>query len=294
MNEKRMGTVILILLIVLNLVLFGYDSYQSIAKNWVPKERIEQVKKLYVRSGISIIAEPERKNESRPILILKEANLEQMAETYLDGNFEKSFIYGSKVQYTSGERLILTDRKNHSITYTDQALADLRWIEQSESIEEWAEAQRISEDSAHLLMKEGATEFAKDWLGDDIELVKTEKKGKGFEYTFHSVQEDTVMYFNKLKVWMLNENVISAEIVFWEIVGEEDEAYTPMPIDEILYALLGNIKKDMQEGETDEVIRIRTGYQLVKEDEKGLAVPSITVMMRSGREYVMNCTAVLQ
>ncbi len=294
MNEKRMGTVILILLIVLNLVLFGYDSYQSIAKNRVPKERIEQVKELYQKNGITIKIEPERKNESHPILTLDEANLEQMAETYLEGNFEKSFIYGSKVQYTSEERMILTDRKNHSITYVDQAMSDPQWIEQSESFEEWAEIQRISEESAHLLMKEAAMEFASSWLGDDIELVKTEKRNKGFEYTFHSVQDDAVLYFNELKVWMLNENVVSAEIVYWKVTEETEKSYIPMPIDEILYAVLGSIKADMQEDETDEVIQIKNGYRIVKMDEQTLAVPSITVLMKSGREYAMNCTAVLQ
>ena len=294
MNEKRMGTEILILLIVLNLVLFGYNSYQSITKNRVPKERIEQVKELYQKSGITIKIEPERKNESHPILLLEEANLEQMAETYLEGIFEKSFIYGSKVEYTSGERVILTDRKNHSITYVNQTLADPLWIEQSESFEEWAEVQRISEESAQLIVKEKAMEFACSWLGDDIELVDTEKKEKGFEYTFHSVQDDAVLYFNELKVWILNENVVSAEIVYWEVKEEADKSYIPMPIDEILYAILGSITADMQEGERDEVIQIKNGYHMEKIDDQSLAIPSITVLMKSGREYAMNCTAVLK
>lgn len=294
MNEKRMGRVILILLIVLNLVLFAYDSYQDIDKNRVPKERIEQVKEIYRKNGVSIKIEPERKNESQPILTLEEANLEQMAETYLKGNFEKSFIYGSKVQYTSGDRMILTDRKNHSIIYEDQALTDPQWLEQSESFEEWAALMRISEESAQLLMKEGAMEFARSWLGEDIELAKTEKRNKGFEYTFHSVQGDAVLYFNELKVWMVNENAVSAEIVYWKATEETEKSYIPMPIDEILYAVLGSIKADMQEAETDEVIQIKKGYRIVKIDEQTLGIPSITVMLKSGREYAMNCTAVLQ
>ena len=294
MNEKRMGTVILILLIVLNLVLFGYDSYQSIAKNWVPKERIEQVKELYQKNGITIKVEPQRKNESRPILVLEEANLEQMAETYLQGSFEKSFIYGSKVQYVSEERLVLTDRKNHSITYVDQMMTDPLWLQQSQSFEEWAETQRVSKESAQLLVKEEATEFARSWLGDDIELVNTEEKDKGMEYTFHSVQDGALLYFNELTVWMLNEQAISAEMICWKVAGEAEKSYTPMPIDEILYALLGSIRADMQEGEEDEVIQIRNGYHMLEVEEQTLAIPSITVLMKSGREYAMNSTAVLK
>ena len=124
--------------------------------------------------------------------------------------------------------------------------------------------------------------------------MRTERSGKGFEYTFYSVREDAVLYFNELTVWMLNENPVSAEILCWETAKEAEKTYTPMPIDEILYAVLGSITADMQEGETDEVIQIRNGYRMIKEEEQTLAVPSITVCMKSGREYTMNCTAVLQ
>ena len=102
------------------------------------------------------------------------------------------------------------------------------------------------------------------------------------------------MYFNELKVWMLNENAVSAEIVCWKVAEESEKSYTPMPIDEILYAVLGSIKADIPEGETDEVIQIKNGYHIIKVEEQTLAVPSITVLMQSGRKYAMNCTAVLE
>ncbi len=291
MDEKRMGRIILILLIVLNLVLFGYYCYQNITENWVPRERIEQVRELYRQSGIALKAEPDRKNRGQPILILGEANLEHMVEEYLDGAFEKSFIYGSKVQYTSGDLMILTDRKNHSITYVDQTISLSESIEEFMSTEEWARTQRITEEEAQVLMMERATRFAHEWMGDDIQLLKTEIREKGYEFTFHPVQEETVLYFNELKVWMLNDNVASAEIIYWDVTGEAAGSYTPMPIDEILYALLSNISKEMDEGKQDEVIQIIDGYQMVKSEEQAKAVPSITVVMKSGKEYVMNRTS---
>ncbi len=292
MNEKKMGLVILILLIALNLVLFGYYCYQNITENWVPKERIDKVRELYRKSGVELKTEPERKNTGQAILNLGEANLEQMAEEYLRGSFEKSFIYGSKVQYTSGNLSILTDRKNHSITFVDQMKAVPDAMGKSESMEEWAKMQRITEEEAQVLMRENATKFAREWMGDDIKLLKTEIRDKGYEYTFHPMREEMVLYFNELKVWVVNGNVVSAEMIYWEVTDEAGESYTPMPIDEILYALLGSIREDMEEGEKDEVIQIINGYQMVKLEEKIKAVPSITVVLKSGKEYVMNRTAV--
>jgi len=286
-----MGTVILILLIVLNLVLFGYYCYQNIIENWVPRERIEQVKELYRQNGIELKTEPDRKNKNQPILILGEANLEHMVEEYLNGDFEKSFIYGSKVQYISENLMILTDRKNHSITYVDQNKSMPEMIANCVSIEEWARTQRITEEEAQILMMERAKRFAREWMGDDIELFKTKRQDKGFEYTFHPVQEDTVLFFNELKVWVLNDSVISAEMVYWDVTGETAKSYTSMPIDEILYALLGSIKDGVDEGKQDEVIQIIDGYQMVKSEEQAKAVPSVTIVMNSGREYVMNRTA---
>ncbi len=291
MNEKRMGRVILILLIVLNLVLFGYYCYQNMIENWVPRERIEQVRELYRQNGIELKTEPDRKNKDQPILILGEANLEHMVEEYLDGNFEKSFIYGSKVQYTSGNLLILTDRKSHSITYVDQKKSMPEIIAECVSVEEWARTQRITEEEAQVLMMERAKRFALEWMGDDIELFKTERRDKGYEYTFHPVQEDTVLFFNELKVWVINDSVVSAEMIYWDVTGETAKSYTSMPIDEILYALLGSIREGVDEGKQDEVIQIIDGYQMVKSEEQAKAVPSITVVMKSGKEYVMNRTA---
>jgi hypothetical protein len=79
------------------------------------------------------------------------------------------------------------------------------------------------------------------------------------------------------------------------VVEEADETYVLLPIDEILYAMLGNIKADMEEGQKDEVVMIMDGYHIEKSDdtqEQIKAVASIIVVLKSGKEYVMIRTAV--
>lgn len=292
MNEKRMGTVVLILLILLNLVLFGYYSYQKISEKRVSVERIEQIRELYRQSGVDIQTEPDRENQQLPILELGEANLDQMVESLLSASYEKSFIYGSKVQYTMGSLEILTDRMNHLISYEDKARTSEDALRESLDVEEWARMQRITEAEAEEVLEKSAWEFAKKWLGDDIILARSEKKDKGYEYIFYPIREDMVLYFNELKIWMMEGSVVAAELIYWEVKGETEESYTLMPIDEILYALLGSIKGDLEDNQTDEVVQIVNGYQLVKTDEQYKAVPAITIVMKSGKEYAMNRTAV--
>lgn len=295
MNERRMGRVILILLILLNLILLGYYLYQQINVNWVPAERIAQVEELYKKSGIEIQTEPDRRNRQYPLLEVGEANLDQMVEDFLNEPYEKTYIYGSEVQYVSEHLLIITDRKEHKISYQDRSKEAETLQYHGVSVEDWARQSRISMDEAEGIMEEKAKDFAHKWLGEDISLSKVVKTSEGYVYRFYAMREQMVLCFNELQVCVSYGEVTSAQLTYWDVVEEADETYVLLPIDEILYAMLGNIKADMEEGQKDEVVMIMDGYHIEKSDdtqEQIKAVPSIIVVLKSGKEYVMNRTAV--
>ena len=295
MNERRMGRVILILLILLNLILLGYYLYQQINVNWVPAERIAQVEELYKKSGIEIQTEPDRRNRQYPLLEVGEANLDQMVEDFLNEPYEKTYIYGSEAQYVSEHLLIITDRKEHKISYQDRSKEAETLQYHGVSVEDWARQSRISMEEAEGIMEEKAKDFAHKWLGEDISLSKVEKTSEGYVYRFYAMREQMVLCFNELQVCVSYGEVTSAQLTYWDVVEEADETYVLLPIDEILYAMLGNIKADMEEGQKDEVVMIMDGYHIEKSDdtqEQIKAVPSIIVVLKSGKEYVMNRTAV--
>ena len=295
MNERRMGRVILILLILLNLILLGYYLYQQINVNWVPAERIAQVEELYKKSGIEIQTEPDRRNRQYPLLEVGEANLDQMVEDFLNEPYEKTYIYGSEVQYVSEHLLIITDRKEHKISYQDRSKEAETLQYHGVSVEDWARQSRISMEEAEGIMEEKAKDFAHKWLGEDISLSKVVKTSEGYVYRFYAMREQMVLCFNELQVCVSYGEVTSAQLTYWDVVEEADETYVLLPIDEILYAMLGNIKADMEEGQKDEVVMIMDGYHIEKSDgtqEQIKAVPSIIVVLKSGKEYVMNRTAV--
>ena len=295
MNERRMGRVILILLILLNLILLGYYLYQQINVNWVPAERIAQVEELYKKSGIEIQTEPDRRNRQYPLLEVGEANLDQMVEDFLNEPYEKTYIYGSEVQYVSEHLLIITDRKEHKISYQDRSKEAETLQYHGVSVEDWARQSRISMEEAEGIMEEKAKDFAHKWLGEDISLSKVVKTREGYVYRFYAMREQMVLCFNELQVCVSYGEVTSAQLTYWDVVEEVDETYVLLPIDEILYAMLGNIKADMEEGQKDEVVMIMDGYHIEKSDdtqEQIKAVPSIIVVLKSGKEYVMNRTAV--
>jgi hypothetical protein len=150
-------------------------------------------------------------------------------------------------------------------------------------------------EEAEGIMEEKAKDFAHKWLGEDISLSKVVKTSEGYVYRFYAMREQMVLCFNELQVCVSYGEVTSAQLTYWDVVEEADETYVLLPIDEILYAMLGNIKADMEEGQKDEVVMIMDGYHIEKSDdtqEQIKAVPSIIVVLKSGKEYVMNRTAV--
>lgn len=286
MNERRIAIMVLALLIGLNVVLFGYYLYQKWNANWVPAERVELVRELYQESGIEITAEPDQMNFPKPYLILGEANLDSLVEKFLEGQFDKSYIYGSKVQYTSGDLTILTDRTNHQILYQD----DWKIKIQEERMEQNGEiaAPENGEGGALLL---SAEEFAKAWLGEDVYLAQTNEEKDGVHFVFYQKQDQAVLYFNRLEFCMIPEGVSYAQLSYWSVEGKSEISYELMPIDEILYAQLSKIKEEINETEKEEVVQIMDGYQLKETDSAVEAVPSVTIVLKSGKEYIMNRVA---
>ena len=279
MNGKRLNLLILILLIGLNLALFAYYCFQKISVNWVSIERMNQIESLYLENGIAIQVNPDRKNTPQPDLVLGEADLDKLVESFLVDRYDKSYIYGSKVQYTTGSIVILTDRKNHSISYMDES-------KKSED-----KASQNAEEMLEIL-EAVAGGFARKWLGDEIYLSDSGMAGDEFYYVYHPVQEGAILYFNELTIHMTTKGVTTAQLSYWAVKGKTEKKYEQMPIDEILYAQLGMIKKDMGENQREEVVQIRNGYQLLEDEEGAAAVPTITIVVKSGRKYVMNRTAV--
>ena len=56
MNERKMMIVILAILVLLNIGLFGYGLYQRSVRDWIPEERVDQIRQIYAQAGIPLEA----------------------------------------------------------------------------------------------------------------------------------------------------------------------------------------------------------------------------------------------
>ena len=290
MNEKKLMTLILGLLIGINLLLFGYYLYQSRLENMADSEDVQQVQQLYAQAGVDLEAEINRYNPPRPFLRLGEADLDRMAEVVLSSGYDKSYVYGDKVQYSSGDVLIVTDRLNHTITYEDESLG----MEKARKTfaENWYNSIWMNEEEdiqQELYMQPVARDFATKWLGDSLYLAESRYEEQGFTFLYYQIQDDTVYYFNQIEVTVLPAGVASASLSYWQVEGKSENVYNLPPIDEILYSQLSLIQTDLPEDDTDAVVRILDGYRLREDDMDNVeAAPTVTLVLRSGRTYVFS------
>lgn len=295
MNERKMMIVILAILVLLNIGLFGYGLYQRSVRDWIPEERVDQIRQIYAQAGIPLEAEIDRDNRPAAFLELAEADLDSMAEEFLGDSFDKSYIYGTQVQYSSENIQIMIDRKTHTMTYTDSSPAIGDSWQRSLTRDNGAgqgEAQ-LSEEEEELALLPAAAAFAQQWLGEQIYKVESERQSEGFYFLFYQRQEDRLYSFNQVQVWVTPDGVAKAKITCWEVKGETKEEYHLTPADEILYALLKTMQAEANE-EGLAVKEILRGYELETDGETQRGIPSLTVVLSNGAWYPMNCISLAE
>lgn len=281
MNGKKMTVIMLSLLICLNLFLFVYYLYQKSVTEKVPAERLEQITKLYEENGIHLTAALKEEKLRGGYLKLGEADLDAMAQKVLEDGFDKSYIYGSKVQYTAGDVTIITDWQQHQVFYESEIQHSIEEMQQPQSME-------MSEEEQRQMLFPFVRSFAQKWLGTDVYLVEEQKEEEGFRFVFCQVQEEVNLYFNRIEIHVMRGGIKSARLTYWETEGETEKSYNLLPVDEILYAQLGMIKKEMRNEGDEEVVQLLSGYQLTETEEGVLAAPALTIVLKSGKKYTMN------
>jgi len=284
MKGKLIQTLVLILLVVLNLILLGLYITELRSTRIITQESVDRVISLYRSENLSFEAEISRTEENREALSLKAADLDGMVIRYLgEAEYNRTYIYGNKIQYRSGTCVLLADWSAHNITYRDSAFGEQ---------EEAYTPQTLTTQEQEMLQAAGR-HFAQQWLGDDIMMMSWARSGRVLTLTFCQLQGENLMYFNKVVVTLVPGGVRSAEIQYWDLDSEETKIDSK-PIDELLYQMLPEISSDLarsMERETDTVTQLVDGYEIVSYSrDKAIAYPNLTVVLGSGLYYHLRYT----
>ena len=280
MNRRVVRFMILGSLLLLNLFLLLYSWQRARKERWVSQDQMDAVLSLYEKNGVSFAEVPDRMNPSFTALELKTADVDRLAERFLDKeSFDKSYIYGSKVQYNSGTITLLTNRPAHTITYTDEAIGS------------WKAPEELSEEDLFSMLQPLARRFAEQWLGN-VFLSEWRQDINGYRFIFRQLTDERIYYFNSISLLVTMEGVKTAVLTVWEVSGEGKSLIT-LPKDEMLYAGLTRMT-ELRET-PGEVEHIYDGFVIDSTgkhgtDDTAVAVPVQTMILSSGRMITMRYT----
>ena len=119
MNWRVIRWILVIILLILNIGLFGYSVYQKRQLYVVPTERIECVRERFEEWGYQLPKEISRRQYPKKRLILEVTDLEDRANAFWSEDYEKSYMPGSRILYTCGTQTLTVDREQSSMVVTE-------------------------------------------------------------------------------------------------------------------------------------------------------------------------------
>lgn len=287
MQSKTVRVLVILLLTILNIGLLIYYVQDRLEKTRLSPKDVARITSFYEDAGITFDTTIPTKNLTYRSWLLKDEDLDEAVLSFLGSEiYNKTYIYGAKVQYTAGNIMMVADWQRHSISYTDTALSEETSGTEPERII-FEPALTISERG--MLEQVGRT-FAARWLGEDLHLSQWKQSGQKLYLEFHPLRDGVILHFNTVEMEVTKEGIVWASIVLWRVDSEQETLVT-MSIDEVLFEELKEIRQDLNENpdrSADEVTMILTGYEIEsQEEEKAIAVPNLTVVLKSGMQYTV-------
>lgn len=299
MKERWIRISIIALLVVLNVFLLVMYLEMKYQDRYVPEEAISRIEELYHREGISFEVPIPRTNPSFSELRLTGAEVDKLTEAFLGGQeYDKSYIYGSKIQYDAGEVQIISDQRQHSATYENEAIDSPYTEREGEILVVTDGAEEVIDlEQERELVQSVARYFASRWLGSDLYLDSVSFTADGFVFTYDQMAKDQIYFFNHITITASRRGVSSASLVYWDISGTGEEL-SVLSADEILMVQLRQIKEaapaespETHEGEMEEqgarrVTSLMNGYSIVSiEGGSALARPLQQLILDDGSAY---------
>lgn len=268
MNWRAIRLALLLMLVALNLGLLAYNVTLYRERYVVPDERIALVQEQYLREGYILPDTLPQKQFPVKRLVLKKMDLEERADGFWNEEYEKSYMIGSKVLYTSGSEVLTLDRDTSVMHYV-QNEPEL----QKGSTKE--EEHRLAISFARVMMQEEA-----------LTLVQIQEGTEGADiYTFCQEYNEQLIFCNGISVTVYQGAVIEAYMQQYRIEGYDDEEQFIYPIDEVLFACLGEIG----EREAPASLELFYGYDVVRSGENQYyGEPQILICYGNGRNLLVN------
>lgn len=266
MNWRVIRLALLVMLVILNIGLFTYNTAVERERYVVPKERIERIQEQYRKKGY--ILEGTIPRDQYPIqrLVLEKENLEERADGFWNEEYEKSYMIGSKILYTCGSEVLTIDRASGRLHYEQNEPIYEKTVDEERD-------ERLAYTFARILMD-----------AEELKPILKQKERGRVIYTYCEVYDENLVFCNGIDVTMYRGAVVEADMQQYRIQGYDEEERNRYPIDEVLYAC-----QDLWPAKGgSEVLYLYCGYGLREEGESVYGEPQVLLSNEHGERMLVN------
>lgn len=289
MNWNRVVTVLILLFLMINILLYGNQLLQESKRHTLSDERVYQLKKLLDREGVGLYKTIPKYYPKKQI---------ELQAPVVDKDTIVRNILGTKI-LTQLEVISLGERiynENESVTFY---LGDQDGYIYYKSTRSSYVPTDMTVDSVEKI----ALKFAADLFGEDVDMVITYRKdlvnseGNGYNIELNERFKDETIFQSFIKLYITANGIDEALAVRYkpiDYIGNEKDIY---PFDEVIYNLMYYLQDDLKAMDIEDnvlkktILFINIGYYLLDVDKNKYSYqldPYYRIIFEDGDTYYIN------
>lgn len=286
MNWSKLLTVMIMVFLVINILLFSYQRFYERNRYTLSKERESQLNSYVNSEGVVLyyvipsyypkssleLNSPKMDKEAIAKRILGDVQESRLEDTSLA---ERRFNENESLTFYAGDQegVIFYKSTNSSYIPKDMTIGSVDAI---------------------------AMRFAKDLFGSEVDMVVTYRKAndpgteEGYLIELNEQFKDTIIFQTYVKLKITKEGIKEAIGIRYEpidFVGVKKNIY---PFDEVIYSLMYYLKDDLAKIKVDPKKTIKDidiGYYLIDVDQRKIVYqvePYYRIIFNDGETYFIN------
>lgn len=271
MTWRVIRTVVLILLIVANIVLFWARRVMTDSRYTVSTEEMEEIREYLESNSVLIECVLDRKGNPQTVPVTGEAeNIDTgIVERFLGSEYETTYLDARRSRHYSDTATVQLDPEAHRVQYRKTGAEIAAW-----------NAESLREQAAALLEK---------IYDEDVEMELTEEQmaGEYGEFVFSEKRDSRYYYMNRAVIRLYADGTESVTLQSYTVDGMTKKKYAICPLNELLFGAADTLaQRGISDGySTAVIVDVRYGYDVSGDGE---AVYVIEFVLANGRTVRMD------
>ncbi len=270
MTWRWIRTVLLILLLIANLVLFWTRRVMTDNRYTAGTEEMEEIREYLEDNSIRIEGVLDRKGYPQAVPVTGEMEDigREVVERFLGTEYQTTYLDAHRSRHTAGTASVQLDPEAHRIQCRRSGAEMPAWNMDS-----------LREQAASLL--------GQIYDGDDAELTEELMASDYAEFVFAEKKDNLYYYMNRAVIRLYEDGTETITLQNYTINGMTKKKHEICPLNELLFGAAGAIGQRgiTEESDTAVIVDLRYGYDI---DDTGASVYVVEFVLANGRTVKMD------